>query len=299
MANNPKEKIVIFDSDALLYRAYYALPPLKTVNGELVNAVYGFLLVFLKALREIQPHFIAAVFDSPSPTFRHKRFKGYKAKRMKMPDDLRQQLPKIKEILKKMDVPIFEKEGFEADDIIGAIAKAEKTIESGIDVIIVSGDKDMFSLIGEKVKVYFLGRGIKEAIIYDKKAIIEKYLGLEPEQLLDFKALRGDPSDNIPGVRGVGEKTAISLVNKLGSIENLYAELKKNSPKAQEIKLSLKEKLLSQEKEAFLSKFLVEIKINILPNFNFEVCRWNGYNKEKVRDIFEKYQFKTLFSRLS
>ena len=208
-----KKRLIIIDSNSIIHRAFHALPLLTTKNGELVNAVYGFLLVFFKAIREFQPDYIAACFDFPGPTFRHKKYKEYKAKRPPTPKELYQQIPKIKEILKDFNVPIFEKEGFEADDIIGTLAafSTKKVIASPIETIILSGDTDILQLVNPQTKVYVLKKGVKDIVLYDENLVKEKFQGLTPEQILDFKALRGDPSDNIPGVTGVGEKIAIDL----------------------------------------------------------------------------------------
>ncbi len=294
-----KEKLIIIDSDAILYRAYYALPPLINKNGEQTNAIYGFLLVFLKIIREFKPDFIVATFDFPGPTFRHQKFKEYKAKRAKTPPELRQQFPKVKGVLKEFGVSFFEKKGFEADDIIGSIIEEKKRNLPSAEAIIVSGDKDMLYLVEEKVKIYLLKRGVKEIILYGEEEVAEEYSGLKPSQLSDFRGLRGDPSDNIPGVPGIGEKTAISLLNKFKTIEKLYQKIEKGKCRKEDIKPSIKEKLISNKEKAFLSKSLAEIRKDILPNFDLEVCRWKGYNKEKVKNALEKYQFKTLLRRFS
>jgi len=294
-----RKRLVIVDSDALLYRAYYALPPLKTNNGTLINAVYGFLTVFLKAIKEFHPDFIAAAFDFPGPTFRHKKFKEYKAKRLKTPEDLRQQFPKIKEILENFKIPIFEKKEFEADDIIGTIVKTKKQTFPDLEIIILSGDLDLLSLVDKNTKVLLLKRGTEESFLYDEKKVEEKYQGLKPKQLPDFKGLRGDPSDNIPGVSGIGEKTAIFLIKKFGSLENLYNKLKTNSQEIKDIKQSLRKKLLEQEEQAFASKKLSEICFNAPVDFDLKKCLWGQYDKNKIKEIFEKYQFKTLLKRLS
>ena len=163
----PKKRLIIIDSNSIIHRAYHALPPLTTKKGELVNAVYGFLLVFFKAIKDFQPDFIAATFDFPGPTFRHKKYKEYKAKRPPAPEELYQQIPKVKEVLKSFNVPIFEKEGFEADDLIGTISKLapKKQVLPDIETIILSGDLDTLQLINPKTKVYSLRRGVKDIIL--------------------------------------------------------------------------------------------------------------------------------------
>ena len=232
-----KKRLIIIDSNSIIHRAFHALPLLTTKNGELVNAVYGFLLVFFKAIREFQPDYIAACFDFPGPTFRHKKYKEYKAKRPPTPKELYQQIPKIKEILEAFNIPIFEKEGFEADDIIGTLAafSTKKVIASPIEIIILSGDTDILQLVNPQTKVYVLKRGVKDIVLFDENLVKEKFQGLNPKQILDFKALRGDPSDNIPGVTGIGEKTAIKLLLEFGSLENLYKEIKEDSEKAKNL----------------------------------------------------------------
>jgi len=296
-----KKRLIIIDSNSIIHRAFHALPPLTTKKGELVNAIYGFLLVFFKAIKEFQPDFIAATFDYPAPTFRHKKFKEYKAKRPPAPEELYQQIPKVKEILKGFNVPIFEKEGFEADDLIGTISEKfpKKQIFPEIETIILSGDLDTFQLVNSQTKIYLLRKGVKEAVLYDEKAVEKKYQGLAPEQILDFKALKGDPSDNIPGVPGIGEKTAIELLNQFGTIENLYQEIEEKSEKAKKLKSKLKEILLSSKEQAFLSKDLAQIKKDVSIDFNLKKCCWEKYDREKIIKIFQNLEFYSLIKKLS
>jgi len=190
------KRLVLIDANALIHRGFHAIPPLTTKKGELVNAVYGFTSILLRVLKELKPDYIVTAFDLPKPTFRHLEYKEYKATRPKTPDGLCQQFPKVKKVVQAFDIPIFEKEGFEADDVIGTITK-----KTGKDIedIVVTGDLDTLQLVDANTKVYTLKRGMTDTVIYDEKAVWERY-GLKPEQLLDFKGLRGDPSDNIPGV---------------------------------------------------------------------------------------------------
>lgn len=296
-----KKRLIVIDSNAVIHRAFHALPPLTTKKGELVNAIYGFLLVFFKAIKEFQPDFVVATFDFPAPTFRHERYKLYKATRKKAPQELYDQIPKIKEILKSFNVQIFEKQGFEADDLIGTISKMapKKQILPEIETIILTGDLDALQLVNKHTKVYTLRKGLKDTVLYDKEKVMEKYDGLIPEELIDYKALRGDPSDNIPGVLGVGEKTAIFLIKEFGTLENLYKELEKNSEKAKGIKESLRKKLLDYKDQAFISQMLAEINQNVPIEFDLGKCRWPDYNKDKVIEIFREYEFKTLIDRLT
>ena len=295
-----KKRLIIIDSNSIIHRAFHALPPLTTKKGELVNAVYGFLLVFFKAIKDFQPDFIAACFDFPGKTFRHKKFKEYKAKRKPTPEELYQQIPKIKEILKAFNVPIFEKEGFEADDLIGTISRLapQKQILPELETIILSGDLDILGLVNSQTKVYLLKKGVKEVILYDEKQVQEKFQGLTPKQLLDFKALKGDPSDNIPGVTGVGEKTAIELLLSFGSLENLYKEIEENSEKAKKIKPKLKETLIKYKEQAFVSKELAKINKNVSLDFDFKKCQWEKYNKERAIELLKDLEFYSLVPRL-
>jgi len=296
----PKKRLIVIDSNSIIHRAYHALPRLTTKKGELVNAVYGFLLVFLKAIREFQPDFVAATFDLPAPTFRHEKFKEYKAKRVKAPDELYQQIPKVKEILKAFDVQIFEKEGFEADDVIGTIASQapKKQVFPEIETIIVSGDSDTLQLVDKNTQVYALKKGVKDIILYDEAKVKEKYEGLKPSQLPDFKALKGDPSDNIPGVPGIGEKTAIQLIKQFGNLENLYSAIDQWR-EALGLNKNLQAKLKDYKKQAFFSKILAQIRTDALADFNLEECRWGKYDKDKVTRLLKGLEFYSLINRLS
>ena len=288
-----KKRLIIIDSNSVIHRAYHALPPLTTKKGEVVGAVYGFLLVFFKAIKDFQPDYIAACFDFPGPTFRHKKYKEYKAKRPPTPAELFQQIPKVKEVLMAFNVPIFEKEGFEADDIIGTIAHLapKKQVLPGIENIILSGDTDTLQLVDARTKVYMLRKGVKDTVLYDRELVKEKYQGLIPKQLLDLRALKGDPSDNIPGVPGIGEKTAIELTKKFGTLENLYQNLAELPPK-------LKENLIQHKEEAFFSRELAEIKKNVSLDFNLRQCQWGSYDKEKVIQSLKNLEFYSLIERL-
>jgi len=287
-----KKRLLIIDANSVIHRAYHALPRLTTEKGELVNAIYGFLLVFFKAIKEFQPDYIVATFDFPAPTFRHKKFKEYKITRPPAPEELYQQIPKVKEVLKSFDVPVFEKEGFEADDLIGTIAhlSPKRQVVPEIETIILTGDLDTLQLVDWYTKVYALSRGVKEAVLYDRGKVQQRY-GILPKQLTDFKALKGDPSDNIPGVPGIGEKTAIELIKEFGSLENLYQNLEKLKPK-------LKESLLLQKEQAFLSKELAEIKTNVPIDFNLKKCQWREYDKEKIIQILKELEFESLIKKL-
>lgn len=294
-----KENFVIFDGNALVHRAYHALPKLTAKDGRVVNAVYGFLLVFLKAIDDFSPSFMVATFDLPTPTFRHKKYQEYKANRPKAPEELYSQIPIIKSVLADFGVKIFEKEGYEADDIIATLAiAANKNHITKPKVIIISGDLDSLQLINENTGVYFLRHGVKDTVLYDEKEVAKKLGGLTPEQILDYKSLRGDPSDNIPGVPGVGEKTAIDLVLRFKSLENLFFEIEKNSEKSNQLKGRLKETLLASRKQAFFSKELVELEKNVPLDFILENCRWSGFNKDKIIETLTNLDFFSLVKRI-
>jgi DNA polymerase-1 len=292
------ERLLILDANSILHRAYHALPPLTTKKGELVNAIYGFLLVLFRVIKEFQPDYVCACFDFPAKTFRHEKFKEYKAQRPPCPKDLASQIPKLKEILEAFKIPIFEKEGFEADDLIGAISKLASKKKKLLETIILSADLDTLQLVDDQTKVYILKKGVKNVILYDREMIKEKYQGITPEQLPDFKALKGDPSDNIPGIVGVGEKTAISLLLEFGNLETLYKEIEEESEKAKKVKQELREVLLKSKEQAFFNRELAQIKNDLPIDFNFEKCQWRGYNKEKAMQILKELEFNSLIKRL-
>ncbi|KKP93774.1 MAG: DNA polymerase I, DNA polymerase I [Parcubacteria group bacterium GW2011_GWC1_38_6] len=293
-----KKRIIVIDSSILIHRAYHALPPLKNKKGELVNAVYGFFLIFFKAIKEFQPNYIAAIFDMPSPTFRHLAFKDYKTTRPPTPANLTSQIPKIKTVLKKFGIAVFGKKGFEADDLIGTVSRlALNENNNNLEVFILSCDLDTLQLVGKSVKVYALRKGFSDMILYDKQAIAERFR-LAPENLVDYRALKGDPSDNIPGVAGIGEKTAISLLRDFGSLDNLYRELKESTLKAQKIPVATKKKLIENEDKAWLSRDLSVIKQDVPINFHLRDCGFNHYDREKAAEVFEGLGFRSLISKL-
>src|SRR3989344_7713390 len=219
-----KKRLVIIDSNSLLHRAFHALPPLTTKSGEPTGAIYGFLLILFKALNDLKANYVVACFDTKAPTFRHERFEGYKAHRPKTPNEILLQLPKTKEILEKLKIPVFAKEGFEADDLIATIVTMAKNQSDSLDIYILSGDLDNLQLVDKDTKVYTLGRGIKDTVVYDKDRVVGR-VGVTPAQMGDFKALSGDPADNIPGVPGIGKKTAAELIKKFNGVKNLYSEI--------------------------------------------------------------------------
>jgi len=291
------QKVLVLDSHSLIHRAYHALPPLETEKKERVNAVYGFFSILIKGIQDFNPNYIIAAFDFPAPTFRHQKFKEYKIKRPPTPEDLLPQFPKTKQALSALDIQVFEKKGFEADDIIGTISCILSN-QLGVETVIMSGDKDNLQLINEKTKVYLLKRGIKEAFLFDVQKVKEEYGGLEPGQLIDYKGLKGDSSDNIPGIPGIGDKTATDLIKEFGSLDTLYQEIKKQTKKAKKINKKTEEKIIEFEKQAFLSRDLATIKIDVPINFDLKNCFWGGFKEKETKEAFEELGFYSLIKRV-
>mgnify|MGYP000926555609 CR=1 FL=1 len=290
-----KNIFVLIDANALIHRGYHAIPHLTTSSGIPTNAAYGFTMMLLNAINQLQPTYIAAAYDLPKPTFRHIQYQQYKAHRKKSDDELIEQIPLTKEILKGLNIPIYEQEGLEADDIIGIIAKQTKSNHT--PVIIVTGDMDALQLVDESTKVFTLRRGIKDTVLYNPKTVKQRF-GFNPKQIIDYKALRGDPSDNIPGVKGIGEKTATILIQKFKNIENIYQFLSDN-PDTTEFKPAVKKNLLENKDMALLSKQLATIITDQpLPNFDIQNCIVKEYNQQKAIDLFQKLEFKSLIDRL-
>ena len=288
------KKFILIDAHALIHRAYHALPPLTTKSGELVNAVFGFASILIKAINEFKPDYIAAAFDLPEPTFRHKEYKEYKATRPEAPPDLYIQIPRVREVLKAFKIPIYEKIGYEADDIIGTISK--KLMGKNVEVLILTGDMDTLQLVGGNIKVYTPKRGLSDPIIYNEKKVKERFEGLKPSQLNDFKGLKGDPSDNIPGVKGIGEKTAINLLNRYKTIERLYEAIEKG--KITGVSNSVVEKLKTGKKSAFFSKKLVTLRQNVPIKFSLKENEFGKLNKDKLLEVFKELGFTSLIERL-
>ena len=320
MSTTHREKFVIIDGNALLHRAFHALPPLTTKDGKLVNAVYGFALTLLKILKDLKPAYLAVTFDTKAPTFRDVMYEDYKAHRIKQPQELYDQIPLIKEMIKAFNLPVIEKDGYEADDVIGTLArkatgtkeKREKRKEE-IEVIIVTGDLDALQLVNDRIKVYTFRKGFSDTFIFDSDAVKERF-GLTPGQIIDYKALRGDPSDNIPGVRGIGEKTATELLQKFGTLENIYKYLNETpsqSPPPQggdtqekggfptKVKPAVLEKLKSGRKDAELSKILATIKTNAPIEFALDDARVVQFDATRIVSLFQQWGFQSLAGKLA
>ena len=284
------ERLLILDSNSLLNRAFYAIPPLTNNEGIHTNAVYGFTNMLFKMKEEIKPDYIVAAFDRKAPTFRHKEYEDYKAGRKKMPPELGEQFPIIKEVLNLLSVNIYEIDGFEADDIIGTLAQfAEK---NGIEVFIVTGDRDALQLASDNIKVVITKKGVTETAVYNKEAFIEEF-GVTPTQYIDVKGLMGDKSDNIPGVPGVGERTAFKLISTYGSMEGVLSHIDEISGK------KLKENLETYSEQAIFSKKLATIMTEVPIEFDLEdIKSQENYNKEELKKLFFKLGMKSLLAKL-
>ncbi len=279
--------MIIIDGHAILHRAYHALPPLTTSKGELVNAVYGFCSMILRVRDELKPACFAVTFDLPKPTFRKKLFDGYQAKRPQMDEELSGQIEKVKTLVRTLKIPIYEKEGFEADDVIGTLVRqAQKTSET----IIVTGDRDLLQLVNGQTKVYMLLRGLTEATLYDEDKVREKF-GLKPNQIPDYKALIGDSSDNYSGVSGIGPKSAVRLLQSFKTLEQIYKHLDKIEP-------GLREKLEKGKDNAKLSFKLATIIKDVPVKIDIKKCELGDFTRPEVIKLLENLEFKSLIGRL-
>ena len=287
------KKLLILDSNSILNRAFYGVRYLSARDGTPTNAIYGFLNILLKLIKEQEPDYICAAFDVKAPTFRHKQYEGYKAQRKPMPEGLAAQMPLAKDVLRAMGVTILEKEGYEADDIIGTVARLCE--ESEISCFIATGDKDDLQLASDKTKVILTvtKSGYNETIIYDDKAVKEKY-HVTPTEFIDVKALMGDPSDNIPGVKGVGEKTAMSLIEKHHSIEYIYENIDGIG-----LKGAMLQKMKDGREMAFMSKELATINRNTPIEFNAEECVFDGFeNNGELYEILKRLELNSIIKKL-
>lgn len=286
-----KPLLLLFDAHALIHRAFHALPPLSNKKGQPTGAIYGFITMLLKVMEDLKPSHCAVAFDSAGPTVRHEEFEDYKAHRPKAPDDLTSQFRPVREVVEAFNMPLFEIGGFEADDILGALSRQASA--QGLDTIIVTGDTDMLQLIAPGVRVLLPrpGRTFSDTILYDEQAVEARY-NLKPQQLADLKGLKGDPSDNIPGVPGIGEKTAQKLLQEFGSIEEIYRRIDDvNPPRVREI-------LRANEEAARQSKKLATIIADVPITLESLACRVGGYNREKVIDLFRELEFFSLLDKL-
>lgn len=284
-------KMIIIDTYSLANRAFFALPPLATSDGRPTNAVYGMAMILLRLLDESNPEYLLAALDSSAPTFRHREYEAYKGQRLKMEESLRTQIPIIKELLAVLEIPTLEKEGFEADDLIGTYAK--QAVKKGLEVELVTGDRDAFQLVEPGIIVKYTRKGITETDTVDVDYILNRYQ-LTPEQLIDLKGLMGDSSDNIPGIPGFGEKTALKYLHRFGSIDGIYERI-------DQIERSRDRELLLQYRDqAYLSRKLATIVTDLeTPIAIEECCRRKPYDRQKLLDFCVKYEFKSLVKRFS
>ena len=290
------KKILLLDGHSLAYRAFYGLPlydqggrpHFSTSKGEFTNAIYGFATMLFKVWNDEQPDYIAVAFDK-GRTFRDDKYAEYKATRMKMPDELAPQIERIVQLVEAFDIPAITADGYEADDILGTLAK--RAAKDGLEAVIVTGDTDAFQLIEKRIKVFTSGRMWQDTTLYDEAAIKERY-GLKPLQLIDFKALKGDTSDNVPGVKGIGEKGATQLLQQFGTVENIYRHL------AEVTSTRAKHALEANHDMAFLSKDLITIRTNVPLDVTWEQCQVQSYDRTKVEALFDELEFKSLRNRL-
>ena len=285
-----KRLLVLFDGNALVHRAFHALPPLTvSKTGEMVGAVYGFTLMLLKAISELRPTHCAIAFDKRAPTFRHQLFDQYKAHRPATPEELVGQMERVREVVQSFQIPTFEFEGYEADDALGTLS--HQASEQDIETIIVTGDADAMQLVSPMVKVFAPRRSFGDTMLYDEAAVSEKY-GVSPRYITDLKGLKGDPSDNIPGVPGVGEKTAARLINQFGSVEEIYAYIDRVSPPKLQSLLKQNEAIARQSKE--LATIVTDVPLTL----HLDDCRVSHYDRQQVAELFRRLEFFSLLPKL-
>ena len=275
-----QKTLFLIDGHALLFQAYYAIPQLSTPKGDPVNAVYGFTSMLRKLIKTQNPDYLAITFDTRAPTFRHEYFKDYKANRKPMPDDLRPQFPLLEKVIKAYDIPIYSRDGFEADDIMGTISK--KLSKESIKTVIISRDKDLEQLLDDNITIL----DVKNNTFYDTEAFKAKR-GIEPLQMIEMLALVGDSSDNIPGVPGIGPKTATKLINEWDTVDGVLENIDKISAK------KTKQSLMEYGEQAKLSRYLATINLEVPIDFDLEDCRVNENYEKDTQTIFKEFGFKT------
>lgn len=298
--------LMLVDGHALAYRAYHAFPPLTTKDGRLVNAVYGFSRILLTVLRDLKCEYICVSFDLPKPTFRHEKYSSYKAQREEMPTELQSQIELIKEVVTSLNIPIYSLEGYEADDVIGTIANQAVSGEfdhgSIEKVYIVTGDRDAFQLVTDKIHVYVPPRGKDAFYLECGPEEVKERMGIGPEQIVDYKSLAGDASDNIPGVKGIGDKTAVRLLQAFGTSEKIYEGIKTPSLLNETQKVLLKPKVvenLARDYEAMvMSRELATIDVNAPISLKLDDCLVKNYDKNKVTELLESLEFRSLVKLL-
>lgn len=296
------KRLVLLDSHAILHRAYHALPDFVSAKGEPTGALYGLTTMLIKIIDELKPDYIVACYDLPGPTFRNEVYKDYKAGRVKAEDDLVMQMKRSRDIFKAFNIPIYDKPGFEADDMLGTIVEKMKH-DPHVDIVVASGDMDTLQLVdGKKVQVYTLKKGIKDTVIYDEKGVKERF-GFGPLLLPDYKGLRGDPSDNIVGIKGIGEKTATILITEFGGIEDIYKALEKKGGEERFKKVGITDRIITLLKEgkeeAEFSKMLATIRRDAPVDFVLPGNFKDNLDLVKLAELFTELDFRTLLSRLN
>lgn len=286
------KKLLILDANSIVNRGFYAVRPLTNKDGLNTNAIFGFLNIFFKYFDEIKPDYVAAAFDVSAPTFRHKMYDGYKATRHKMPDELREQIPVLKDVLSAMNIPILELAGYEADDIIGTVSRVCE--EQEVNCCVLTGDRDDLQLASDKTHIHLVitKMGNTETTVYDHKKVFEKY-GVTPSEFIDLKAIMGDSSDNIPGVKGIGEKGATALITSFHSIEGVYENIEDAS-----ITKSVRAKLQENKDDCFMSKVLATIDRNVPIEFDIEKTQVAPYNEPKLYEILSMLEFKSFIKKM-
>jgi len=287
-------RLVVIDGNAIMHRAYHALPPLTTPDGEIVNIVYGFLSVIIKLYHDLQPTHMAVAFDRPGPTFRNDLFKEYQSQRPKMEDDFIRQIALVHDAVAAFGIPMYEMDGYEADDMIGTISREATKKKSGIDqVIIVTGDRDILQLVrDETVLVFMPTKGLSEGKLYGEKDVLER-MNVPPKQIIDLKALMGDASDNYPGVPGIGPKTAMSLLAEFGSFDAIFSDLSNVKGDA------IRAKLMNGKETGVMSKNLATIRTDAPIKFIADNARITTLDSESARKALESFHFPSLYKRLT
>lgn len=293
------QRLVILDSHAILHRAYHALPDFSSTKGEPTGALYGLILMLLKIASDLKPDFIVAARDLPGQTVRHEMFEAYKAKRMKAEDELVAQLARAPKVLEAFGVPVYSHAGYEADDVVGTIVK-QVGMRSDVETIIATGDMDTLQLVGPRTRVFTLRKGLSDTVLYDEQAVFDRY-GFSPAQVVDYKALRGDPSDNIPGIRGIGEKTATELIVEFGTLDEIYRELEKGPERLEKrgVKPRIVQLLLAGKADAAFSKQLATIHPDVPIRFELPKRHWHmADNAGTIVPMLDELEFRALKERL-
>ncbi|MBI5421624.1 hypothetical protein HZA44_00615 [Candidatus Peregrinibacteria bacterium] len=284
-----EKRLVVIDGNHLIHRAYHAIQaPLKTSSGEQTNAIFGFASMLLNIIELEQPDYLAMTFDEKAPTFRHEAHEGYKATRAKAPDELYAQIPRIKEMIESFKIPVYSKEGFEADDMMGTLAL--KAIKDGLSVYLVTGDRDLLQLVNHTIHVVFPHKGYREPTIYDSKAVFDKF-GIHPDQVVDYKSLVGDPSDNIDGVQGIGPKGASELLAQYKTLDGIYSHL-------DDLSEGMRKKLTEGKKAAYFAQSLSKIVTDVPCDFKKEDASTKKLDFLGLQRFFEKMEMKSLQGRL-